>query len=46
MLNDVMWLVLAYLAFVSMFAVPAALVWLAHAAVKAFGQPKPTLEVS
>ena len=31
MLNDVMWLVLAYLAFHSILLVPAALVWLVHA---------------
>ena len=31
MLNDVMWLVLAYLAFLSILLVPAALVWLVHA---------------
>jgi hypothetical protein len=31
MLTDLMWLVLAYLAFLSILLVPAALVWLVHA---------------
>jgi hypothetical protein len=44
MLNDLLWLVYAYLAFVSIFAVPAALVWVVHKILKAHEQPKPTPE--
>ena len=44
MLNDLLWLVYAYLAFVSIFAVPAALVWVVHTILKAHEQPKPAPE--
>ena len=40
MLNDLLWLVYAYLAFVSIFAVPAALVWVVHKFIKAHERPK------
>ena len=38
MLNDLIWLVLAYLTFVAIMAAPAALLWLLHAFVKAARQ--------
>ena len=45
MLNDLLWLVYAYLAFVSIFAVPAALVWVVRAFFKAHGATKADAEM-